>query len=138
MLIGYFPFAAATAFLAASASVSAVIMLAFSSSLRPSSAFVPTRRTTIGTFGLDLVHCGEDAARDFVAAGDAAKDVEQDGFDIRVRKDDAHRSGYFFGARAAADIQEVGWFAAEQFDDVHAGHGQPCAVDHAADVCHRA
>ena len=35
---------------------------------------------------------------------------------------------------AAADVQEVGRRAARVLDDVHGGHGQPGAVDHAADV----
>ena len=35
---------------------------------------------------------------------------------------------------AAADIQKVGGLAAEQLDDIHTGHRQPGAVDHAADV----
>ena len=40
----------------------------------------------------------------------------------------------FLGAGAAADIQEVGRLAAKQLDDIHGGHRQPGAVDHAADI----
>ena len=37
-------------------------------------------------------------------------------------------------ARATADVEEVGGLAAGALDQVHGGHGQAGAVDHAADV----
>ena len=50
-----------------------------SSSRRPSSAFVPSSRTTIGWLDLHPVERREDPARDLVAARDSAEDVEEDG-----------------------------------------------------------
>ena len=38
------------------------------------------------------------------------------------------------GVGAAADVEEIGGAAAGVFDDVHGGHGESGAVDHAADV----
>ena len=38
-----------------------------------------------------------------------------------------------FLGRAAADVEEVGGLAALELDDVHGGHGEAGAVDHAAD-----
>ena len=104
--------AAATAFCAASASVSAVIIFASARMARPSSSFVPTRRTTIGTCVGTSFKRLEDAARHFVAAGDAAKDVEQHRLDVRVGEDDAQRGGDLVGLGAAADVEEVGRLAA--------------------------
>ena len=46
----------------------------------------------------------------------------------------ASRSARLLLGRGAADIEEVGGRAAMHLDDVHRGHGQPRAVDHAADV----
>ena len=45
---------------------------------RPSSAFVPSRRTTIGARDRIRSSAVEDAARDLVAARDPAEDVEED------------------------------------------------------------
>ena len=75
----------------------------------------------------------DEAAGHLVAARDAAEDVDQDGPHVLVRQDQAHRRGHLVGARATADVQEVGRLAAGALDEVHRGHGQPGAVDHAAD-----
>src|ERR1051325_766715 len=82
----------------------------------------------------DVLHRSKDAAGNFIAARDAAKDVEQHGFDIRVRKDNAHRGSNFLCTRTTADIQEVGRFTTKQLDDVHASHRKSGTVDHATDV----
>ena len=75
----------------------------------------------------------DQAARDLVAAGDAAEDVDEDGVDLRVGQDDPHRRGDLVGARPAADVEEVGRLAAGPLDEVHRRHRQAGAVDHAAD-----
>ncbi len=103
-------------------------------SLRPASALVPSRRTTTGTCHADVFHRGDDAFGDQVAAHDAAEDVDQHGFDIVVAEDELERFGDPLGGGSAADVEEVGRLAAGEFDDVHGGHGQPGAVDHAADA----
>ena len=82
----------------------------------------------------DFFEGGQDAPGDLIAAGDAAEHVEEDRFDVYVGQNDAKCRGYFFGSGTAADIQEIGRFAAEQLDNVHGRHRQSGAVDHAADL----
>ena len=77
--------------------------------------------------GLDEPPC------DLIATGDPAKDVDQDGIDLRVGQDDPHRGRDLVGPRPAADVEEVGGLAAGPLDEVHRGHRQARAVDHAAD-----
>ena len=76
----------------------------------------------------------DQAARHLVAAGDAAEDVDQDGAHVGVVEDEPHRRRDLVGPRAAADVQEVRGLAAGALDEVHRGHRQAGAVDHAADV----
>ena len=82
-----------------------------------------------------LLHgaCLDQAAGDLVAARDAAEDVDQDRAHAVVGEDEAHRRGDLVGLGAAADVEEVGRLAAGALDQVHRGHGQAGAVDHAAD-----
>src|SRR5690606_7154640 len=82
----------------------------------------------------DFLHRGDHALGDQVAAHDAAEDVDQDGLDLGVGKNELERLGDAFLGGAAADVQEVGRIAAVQLDDVHGGHGKTGAVDHAGDV----
>ena len=76
----------------------------------------------------------DDAAGHLVAAGDAAEDVDQDRLHVRVVQDDPERGRHPVRLGPAADVQEVGRLAAGQLDQVHGGHRQPGAVDHAADA----
>src|SRR5205823_11254222 len=76
----------------------------------------------------------DDPASDLVAARDAPEDVDQDGLDVRVVEDDPKRRGHLVRLGPATDVQEVGRLAACELDEVHGGHGQPGAVDHAADA----
>ena len=103
-------------------------------SRRPSSTLVPSRRTTSGTLELDLLGRRDDAAGDHVAAHDAAEDVDQDALHAGVGEQDPEGRGHPLLGGAAAHVQEVGRLAAVVLDDVHGGHGQAGAVDHAADV----
>ena len=80
----------------------------------------------------------DQAARDLVAAGDAAEDVDEDRLDVRVVEDQPHRRGDPVGLRAAADVEEVRRRAAGALDEVHRRHREAGAVDHAADVARRA
>ena len=124
---------AATAFAAASSSELAVAKCACSSRTAASAALVPTIRTTIGTSRLLDGPRLDQAARDLVAAGDAAEDVDEDGVDLRVGQDDPHRGRDLVGPRPAADVEEVGRLAAGALDEVHRRHREAGAVDHAAD-----
>ncbi len=72
--------------------------------------------------------------REHVASHDAAEDVDEHAFDALVREQDAKRRGDFLGARAAADVEEVGRLGAVNLDDVHRRHREARAVHHASDV----
>ena len=109
-------------------------------SCRASSSLVPVSRITSGTSSGDCSQRLDDAARDVVAARDAAEDVEQDrahaaaAVAARVAGDDLERRGHLLGVRRAADVEEVGRLAAVVLDQVHGRHRQPGAVHDAADV----
>ena len=76
----------------------------------------------------------DDAAGHLIAPRDAAEDVDQDGLHVRVVQDDPEGGRHAVRLGPAADVQEVGRLAARQLDQVHGRHGQPGAVDHAADA----
>ena len=102
---------------------------------RPSSTLVPSSRTTTGTCdAAELLDGADHAARDAVRAGDAAEDVDQHGAHVGVGDEQAERVLDRLLAGAAADVEEVGRLAAVELDDVHRGHGEAGAVDHAGDV----
>ena len=83
---------------------------------------------------LHLARRRHHALGDHVAAHDAAEDVDQDAFDVRVRQDDLERRGHPLLGGAAAHIEEVRRRRAIQLDDVHRRHRQSGAVHQAADV----
>ena len=69
-----------------------------------------------------------------VAAQDAAEDVDEDGLHARVGRQDPERVLDLLGGRATAHVEKVRGLAPRELDDVHGRHGQPRAVDHAADL----
>src|SRR5207249_3222682 len=77
---------------------------------------------------------GKDGAGDGVALHDAAKDVDQHGLNPGIGEQDAERFRHLVLVSAAADVKKVGRFASVELDDVHRAHGQPGAVDQAADI----
>ena len=81
-----------------------------------------------------LLDRGDHAFGDDVAAHDAAEDVDEDALHVRVGGDDLEGFGHLLLGRAAAHVEEVGGFGAVELDDVHRGHGEARAVDHAADL----
>ncbi len=86
-----------------------------------------------GDFEADGFGGSNDAACDFVALHDSAKDVDEDAFDVGIGEDDLECfCDGFFGC-GAADVEEVGGFTSVELDDVHGGHGETGAVDEAAD-----
>src|SRR6056297_919131 len=76
----------------------------------------------------------DDGRRDRRAASDAAEDIHQNGFAIRVGQQDPESFGHLFGICATTDVQEVGRFATVILDDIHRAHRQSGTVDQAADV----
>ena len=64
---------------------------------------------------------------------DAAEDVDQNALHVRIGDDDLERRGDLVLGGAAADVEKVRRAFAIVLDDVHRRHGEPGAVDHAAD-----
>ena len=77
---------------------------------------------------------GDDAGGQHIAAQDAAENIDEDGFHFGIADQNAESVFDLLGGSAAADVEEIGRRAAGELDDVHGGHGQARAVDHAADV----
>src|SRR5262245_55781898 len=68
-----------------------------------------------------------------VAAEDPAEHVDEDGLHARIAREDPEGALDLLGRRAAAHVEEVRGGAAGELHDVHRRHGEPGAVDHAAD-----
>jgi hypothetical protein len=81
-----------------------------------------------------VLHGLDNALGDDVALHDAAENIDQDGFHVRVGKDDLEGLGDLLHRGAAPHVQKVRRLAPVQFDDVHGRHGQPGAVHEATDV----
>ena len=64
----------------------------------------------------NFLNSGYNAFRDNVATHNAAKDVDENAFDVRVRGNDFEGSGYLLGCRAAPYVQEVCRRCTVQFD----------------------
>src|ERR1041385_768379 len=74
-----------------------------------------------------------DAFGDDVTAHDPAEDIDQDAFDVRVGGDDLESRRHLLLCSAAPDIEKICRRGAVELDDVHGGHGEAGAVDHATD-----
>src|ERR671911_659486 len=72
--------------------------------------------------------------RHLVAAGYAAEDVEEHAPDLFVGSDDIEGGRDLLGVGPAADVAEVGRFAAGLGDDVERAHHQPRPVAEDADI----
>src|SRR5580692_2556130 len=69
-----------------------------------------------------------------VDAQDAAENVDQHSLHTLVAEQNFERVCNLLGACASAHIEKIRGHAAGVLDDVHCGHGQAGAVDHAADA----
>src|SRR5215208_8158148 len=76
----------------------------------------------------------QQSPRHLVAARYAAEDVEEHAPDLLVGGDDIEGGRDLLGVGPAADVAEVGRFAAGLGDDVQRAHHQPCPVAEDADV----
>ncbi len=72
--------------------------------------------------------------REPVDAKDAAEDIDQDRFHLRIGDQDAKGVLDLLGARAAAHVEKVRGSSARVMDDVHRRHRETGAVHHAADA----
>ena len=83
---------------------------------------------------LDLLQGLHDALGDPVAAVDAGEDVHQHRLHLGVGEHQIEGLGHPLRRGPAADVEEVGRLAAGMLDHVHGRHGEPGAVDDAADI----
>ena len=125
-----------TTVVAASLIVSAVAKFSplSASILFPSSTLVPFMRITIGTGTPSSLTAEMTPRGEHVTAQNAAEDVDQHGFDVLVGHQNLERVANLLRVGAAAHIEKVRRRAARELDDVHRGHRQSGAIDHAADV----
>ena len=87
----------------------------------------------MGTLTLQIARCRDDAGGQTIYAQDAAEDVDEDGLHVGVGEQDFEGVLDLLLGCAAAYVEEVGRAAAGVLNDVHGGHGQAGAVDHAGD-----
>ncbi len=99
----------------------------------PSSTFVPSSRTTTGTLILELPRRLDNAASHHVATHDAAKDIDQNRLHVFVRQKFEMPPPLFPAMRRHLHRENLPAPAGE-FDDIHCGHRQAGAIDHAGDV----
>ncbi len=69
-----------------------------------------------------------------ITAGDAAKDIDENGFYPGVGQNQLKCLGDLVCRRTTTYIQKVGGFPAMQLDHVHGRHSQTGTIDHAADI----
>ncbi len=120
------PLAAATTFLAASVSPSAVMILRplSLSSFLPSLDVRPLEPDDQRDAEIELVVGRQQGRGDRVALHDAAEDVDQHRLDPRLAEQDAEPLEHLVLVGAAADVEEVGRLAAVVLDQVHRAHRQ--------------
>src|SRR5207248_313742 len=82
---------------------------------------------------VDRVESLHDAVRYFLAPGDPAEDVDEDGLHLLVGVDDLEGVGHHLGVGATADVEEIGRRAADLVDDIARAHRQAGAVGDDAD-----
>ena len=87
----------------------------------------------MGTCDVEILRSGHDAGGEPVDAQNAAEDVDEDRLHILVGEQDLEGVLDLLLRCAAAHVEKVGRAAAGVLNDVHRGHGQAGAVDHAGD-----
>src|SRR5260370_31814111 len=81
-----------------------------------------------------MLRGGDDAGGENVAAGDAAENIDEHGFDCGIAHKNAESALDLFGGGAPANIEKIRGGAASVLDDIHRGHGKTSAVNHAGDA----
>ena len=100
---------------------------------RPSSTLVPSSRSTMGTFTFKLRAAATTPVARRSTRRMPPKMLMKMAFTLRVGEQDLKGVLDLLLGCAAAHIQEIGGAAAGVLNDVHGGHGQARAVDHAGD-----
>ena len=98
---------------------------------RPSSTFVPSSRSTIGTLTFEIPRRRHHARRQPVHAQNAAEDIDEDRLHVLVRKQNLERVLNLLLRCAAAHVQKIRRAAACVLNNVHRRHRQARAVHHA-------
>lgn len=83
--------------------------------------------------GVQLVGL-DNGSGEMVAAKDATKDVDKDGFDFWVVVEELESLGQLLTLGTTTHVEEVGGLASFLLNNVHRGHGQASTVDQATDV----
>src|SRR5581483_9041417 len=131
----YLPAASATTLRAASVkSVAGVMVRPLPASVvRAFSALVPSRRTTTGTFTptffTALITPSAMRSQRTMPPKMLTRTAR-----TRIGQNELECGGHPFAGRSAAHIEKVCRLAAVQLDEVHGGHREARAVDHAGDV----
>ena len=99
----------------------------------PSSTLVPSSRTTSGTCSPTSFTAATTPAAMMSHFMIPPKMFTRMPFTFGIGGDDLEGRRHLLVGGAAADIEEVGRRLAVELDDVHGGHGEAGAVDHAAD-----
>jgi len=69
-----------------------------------------------------------------IATKNAAENIDEDGAHAGIAHQNAECVFYLLGGGAAADVQKIRGRTAGVFNDVHGGHRETRAIDHAGDV----
>merc|ERR1719147_1896 len=83
---------------------------------------------------LDTFAGVDDTIGDGGAVNDSTKNIDENGFNFWIFRDDAEGFLYLRLLHVAPYIEEVSWFPSVQFNDVHGGHRQPSSIDQASNV----
>ena len=128
--------ASSTAFLAPAPMSSAVAKLSPDSAsiFLPCSTLVPSIRTTTGIVSPSFFTAAMTPSASRSQRRMPPKTLMNTALTRRIRGQDAEGVLDLLRRGAAAHVEEVGGLAARELDDVHGGHGQARAVDHAADA----
>ncbi len=83
---------------------------------------------------LDYLEGFEEPVGNVVTACDTTEDIDQHHLYVPVAQEKFHGLDNLLGVGTAADVKEVGRFAAIQLDHVHGRHGKSGTVHHTSDA----
>ena len=75
-----------------------------------------------------LYHANQ-SLRNSITSDNSAEDVHEDGCDFGIAGDEVESLLDCLGRGASTNVEEVGWGAPVQLDDVHCGHCKAGAID---------
>jgi len=87
-----------------------------------------------GLLHADVSSGVDDSRSNDVTFHDASEDIDKDGEHLLVSIQQLECLLHLVLTSSSSDIQEVGWVAAFELDNIHCGHSEASTVHHAADV----